>query len=618
MFTEFEIPLVCLIFTAILNIVYFNKTRAKFIENKYFEVILILTLIVTAVNTYIHTVCALNEFDIVLSKYGAMINFLNRITVTMMVLICTSLLIYTLVISYEKVRQNIKNVNIALAIFILAFLILTFFLDFELVKLQYVTSGTGSLVDVTYGVVIAIMLISLLINVLNIKKLDRRHSVVFLVVAMTLALSLLTFAFPEFNIYDLILALMAYIMFFTIENPDVKLNEALSLAKEEADRANMAKSDFLASMSHEIRTPLNAIVGFSNAIKDTDNISPEIKEYADDIVSSSSTLLDIIGGILDISKIESNKLKIVEVPYITMEEIEGTVKMIKAKLLDKNIKLNVMVAPDIPYELIGDKVNVKKVVTNLLTNAIKYTKEGEINFSVKCINKDKTSYIMISVQDTGMGIKAEEIDKLFAKFERLDAERNTTTEGTGLGLAITKKLVELMGGNINVKSQYGVGSIFVVHLPQKISRMSPPIEEIRLLNTVEIKQKEKTNVEDNKNRRILIVDDNLLNIKVARIALSPLGFELEDVTSGTECLLKVSEKSYDIILMDIMMPGMSGETALAKLKENPDFHTPVVALTADAIAGSKEKYLEQGFSAYIAKPFSKEEIKNVIDHIFKA
>ncbi len=618
MVLEFEIPLVCLIFISILNIVYFNKRRVNFIENKFFEIVLISSLLVTAINTFIHVICAINEFHIVISEYAALIGFLNRISVTLMILVCTSLLLYTLVISYERIRKDIKLIYILLIIFVLTLLAVTFFLDFELVKLQYVTSGKGSLVDFTYAAVITLMSASLLVNIINIRKLDRRHSVVFFVVAMALALSLVTLSFPEFNIYDLILALLCYIMFFTIENPDVKMNEALTIAKQEADRANLAKSEFLASMSHEIRTPLNAIVGFSNAIKETNNLSPEVKEYATDIVSSSNTLLDIIGGILDISKIESNKLKIVDVPYITMDEINSTIKMIKPKLLDKNIKLNTYIAPDLPYELIGDKVNIKKIVTNLLSNAIKYTKEGEITLTIKCINKNNISYIMISVQDTGQGIKAEEIEKLFTKFERLDAERNTTTEGTGLGLAITKKLVELMGGNINVKSQYGVGSIFVVHVPQKISRMSAPVEEIKLLNTVEMEKQLQDDYQVNSNRKVLIVDDNLLNIKVAKIALNPFGFQIDSVTSGAECLTKVKENSYDLILMDIMMPSMSGETTLVKLKENPNFKVPVVALTADAIAGSKEKYLEQGFTDYIAKPFSKSEIKIVIDKIFKA
>ena len=282
----------------------------------------------------------------------------------------------------------------------------------------------------------------------NIKKItDKRYIPVFVLLFSGFILMTIQSILPELFLFTPVESYIIFIMYFTIENPDVKMLRQVELAKDQAERANRAKSDFLSSMSHEIRTPLNAIVGFSEDIQSRkDTADPEIVEDADYIMEASKTLLEIVGNILDINKIESNKMEIVEVPYNFKEEIENLAKIDATRIGEKNINFKVTLAPDIPYELIGDKTHIKEVVNNLLTNAIKYTEQGEIELNVKCINKDKISNLIISVRDTGRGIKAENINKLFTKFERLDVEKNSTTEGTGLGLAITKALVEMMGG----------------------------------------------------------------------------------------------------------------------------------------------------------------------------
>ncbi|MCI8588902.1 MAG: response regulator [Bacilli bacterium] len=396
---------------------------------------------------------------------------------------------------------------------------------------------------------------------------------------------------------------VTFLMYFTIENPDMKMIEELNMAKEQAEKANHAKTDFLSSMSHEIRTPLNAIVGFSQALFEED-IPESAKEEVKDIMMASENLLELVNGILDISKIEANKLEIVNTEYALQKVLEDLVVLTKSRLGEKSIEFRTVFEETLPPVLYGDYARIKQIVLNLLTNSVKYTKDGYIEFRVSSVQKDGICRLIFSVEDSGIGIKNEKIDKLFTKFERFDLEQNITIEGTGLGLAITKKLIELMNGKIVVQSIYGKGSKFTVAIDQKIVKNPTKVIEEQSIKEGKI---------DAVGMKILIVDDNKINLKVAERLLRDYHVETISVTSGVECINLLAKKEpIDLILMDDMMPRMSGVETLQKLKENPNFSIPVIALTANAISGMKEKYLSEGFDDYLSKPIDKKELERVI------
>ena len=614
---EYEIPFVCLIFTAMISIIFFSKKKIELEENYYFKNILIFTLLVNICNFVSHYGASIYLVDTVNNWYANLFAIMNKIGSWFIVIITFNVMSYMLYISFEKYRNNFKFYKMINNIFYIIFGILIMSLEFNVIKEGAITSGNGSSVSLAFGLVFFSLIIAIIVALANIKVYDKRYMSIYIIIPLIIGLGFFVMFHPEFNIYDLILCLLCYLMYFTIENPDIKMLNQMELAKNEAERANRAKSDFLSSMSHEIRTPLNAIVGLSeDNLTYYDKLPNEVIENSKDILNASQTLLEIVGNILDFNKIEANKMEIIDGVYNFKEEIENMCKVTQTRIGEKNIIFNLSIADDIPYELIGDKGKVKEIINNLLTNAIKYTDQGSINLNIKCINdtNKNISNIIITCQDTGKGIKAEHISRLFNKFDRLDIEKNTTAEGTGLGLAITKSLVEMMDGKINVQSQYGKGSLFMVQISQKISKLIKPITDKDVSKIYNV-QNENTVLY--KGKKLLVVDDNKLNIKVARRALKDFNFVIDECYDGKECLEKInSGNTYDLILMDIMMPNMNGEACIAELKNLKSFNTPVIALTADAIAGVKEKYLKEGFVDYIAKPFSKEQIKEKLDKVF--
>ena len=596
-----------LLYLTTLTITYIMKDKMKSDEIKLYNKLIILAILsivfelasfyfIKDYNDYYYQSYISNKlfmffvlsWQYIFTKYIIMISFNSKNRIT------------------KKLKKNIKNVKkiylILYIILLLAVMLLpvSFYSDNGNVY-SYGLSTDALFVSILIFVIT--WLICLMINIKNLKT--KKYIPLFIILFLGSIALIIRYYFPQILFISVMQAYVTIVMYFTIENPDIKMIEQLNIAREQADKANKAKSDFLSSMSHEIRTPLNAIVGFSEYIQ-TSNSLDEAKENANDIVNASQTLLEIVNGILDISKIEAGKIEIHNSAYNVYELLDGIVKLGKGRLGEKPLDYRINIAPDIPSTLYGDHANLKKIIVNLLTNAIKYTDTGYVDFSVRCVKNNNICRLIVSVEDSGRGIKTDDINKLFTKFQRLDEDRNTTIEGTGLGLAITKQLIDLMGGKIVVHSTYGKGSKFTVAIDQKIS--NEVVEQKVVDTTVDL---------DLSNKRILVVDDNKLNLKVATKVLEKYKPILELSESGMDCLEKVKNTTYDLILLDDMMPRMSGSEVLVRLKQMENFNTPVVVLTANAISGMEKKYLDQGFDGYLSKPIDRDKLREELSKIFK-
>jgi signal transduction histidine kinase/ActR/RegA family two-component response regulator len=470
----------------------------------------------------------------------------------------------------------------------------------------------GKAKDVTYFITLFISLLTCLFIVFNYKNFNKKTYLILLISNIIETVLVIINYYNNITTIATSETFILYLLYLTIENPDLSIINSLIVSKEQALRASKEKSDFLTNMSHQIRTPINVIDGLSQLIE-TDTDIDSIKENTKDIRVASKNLVSLVNGILDISLLESGNIKINNKNYETYEMFDSVVELAKSMVINKKVEIKTNIARNIPTVLLGDAERIKQVLLNLLSNAIKFTKEGSVELKVTAMVSGSLCRLKMSVKDTGIGITKDNIHKIFNKFQKLD--NTATSEGNGLGLVITQNIVDLMDGKIDVESEYGLGSIFTITIDQKI--ISPITYEEMLIN----KNNKEVKPFNCSGKKVLVVDDNRLNLKVAAKLLDSYNIEVTMCNSGEECLDIIDKnQDFDLILIDDMMPNMSGVETLEIFKKQErisGFSIPIVVLTANAVTGMKEEYLAKGFDDYLAKPIEKPELNRILKKFFE-
>ena len=391
-------------------------------------------------------------------------------------------------------------------------------------------------------------------------------------------------------------------------------NKKLAEAAEAANLANEAKSHFLSTMSHDIRTPMNAILGLNEMVL-RDSHEEEIVAYSESIRTAGKTLMGIINDILDFSKIEAGKMDIIDVDYSFVSMLNDLVNMVQGKARDKGLSFDIEVDRDIPAILHGDEIRIKQVITNILSNAVKYTKEGSITFKAgfeKMEENPDSVKLIISVKDTGIGINPEDMDRLFVAFERIDENKNRNIEGTGLGMSIAQSFLRMMGSSIEVESQYGKGSTFSFELVQGVRDWSPIGNYEETFKRAVSERKRYRESFTAPDARLLVVDDTEVNLLVFKNLLKRTKLQIDTATSGNEAIALYKRNKYDAIFLDHMMPEKDGIETITEMKgiqDSPNTLTPIICLTANAISGMREMYINAGFDDYITKPIDPKRLE---------
>lgn len=602
------------LFIILLMIVYFSKQRFISMKNKLYRYMLI-TSVFICVTEIIATIVALYSTNIFINLFLYRLHWLTGIVwFTLLYYYSVCFLKNSNASSLKELILGDYRLKRVTLFFIISFFVY-FVIPFDAIDTSNITYIPKY---VAYYVFVFCALVVLLIAIFTIRNRKnvplRKIISVWIMIIELLAIFSIQIIRPSIAMSPIGAAIQMFFLYFNIENPDLKVINELESVKDDIDKANRAKTDFLSNMSHEIRTPMNAIVGFSETLLNDPNFTAE-NAVADikHISSAGNNLLDIINNILDISKIESGKETLENKEYYLSNIIMELSSIIDARLGNNPVKFIIDIDEKIPSKLYGDATKLFQVLLNILTNSVKYTEVGKIKLSIISNNIGNNVMLHIKVSDTGYGIKKEDFNKLFEKFSRLDNATANEIEGTGLGLVITKRYVDLMGGKIWFESEYEVGTTFYVDLMQGIIDKTP-IGEI----SEPIKSEKEIEYIDCSKYNILIVDDNKLNIKVASRLMQAYKFNIDTSSSGKDCIYKIkSGKHYDMIFLDHMMPEMDGIETMHIIKKLEGYYIPpIVALTANAITGMKEMYLREGFDEYLSKPINTAELNKIIFKYF--
>ncbi len=580
-----------IMFTLLLILVFKIKKQNNLLSNNTFFILTLSLLIGYILELSINFLSTISLKPIVLETY-------TKLYLIFIICWFSIFSVYTFLISKKDDTLN-KSIMImyALLTIVSSVSIILLPIDIDTNNFIYLSGNSINIFKVLLPCMLCILFLRTILNrkVISITK----YNYIYVALVLLSICSFLELKY-ELNIITTILLFITYLVFLTIENPALKEYEIINNLRLRALKANMNKTDFLSNISHELRTPLSSIISSIDEIKSY-NLPPEFKDSLNDIIDSSSSLLDIVGNVIDINKIENKVYDIKEKNYSIKETVEKLIKMNTKKYNKENVVFKYSISESTPQNLFGDKTKIKEIINNVLNNSFKYTNKGSISLTINSEIVSDICNLIIEIKDTGIGIKSEDLNKIFNGND-IDNDINSDVDSDGLGLLVTKDLVSLLGGTITVNSYYGSGSVFTIKIPQRLKNELETIEQ--------------TNTTKFNNKRILLVDDDRLNNRILKRLLKIYDIELDTCERGIECIDKINNgEQYDLILMDIMMPDMNGIDTLKKLKSNKNFNTKVVALTADALSTSKNKYLKVGFTDYIPKPFKKEELEQKLKEL---
>ena len=580
-----------IMFTLLLILVFKIKKQNNLLSNNTFFILTLSLLIGYILELSINFLSTVSLKPIVLETY-------TKLYLIFIICWFSIFSVYTFLISKKDDTLN-KSIMImyALLTIVSSVSIILLPIDIDTNNFIYLSGNSINIFKVLLPCMLCILFLRTILNrkVISITK----YNYIYVALVLLSICSFLELKY-ELNIITTILLFITYLVFLTIENPALKEYEIINNLRLRALKANMNKTDFLSNISHELRTPLSSIISSIDEIKSY-NLPPEFKDSLNDIIDSSSSLLDIVGNVIDINKIENKVYDIKEKDYSIKETVEKLIKMNTKKYNKENVVFKYSISESTPQNLFGDKTKIKEIINNVLDNSFKYTNKGSISLTINSEIVSDICNLIIEIKDTGIGIKSEDLNKIFNGND-IDNDINSDVDSDGLGLLVTKDLVSLLGGTITVNSYYGSGSVFTIKIPQRLKNELETIEQ--------------TNTTKFNNKRILLVDDDRLNNRILKRLLKIYDIELDTCERGIECIDKINNgEQYDLILMDIMMPDMNGIDTLKKLKSNKNFNTKVVALTADALSTSKNKYLKVGFTDYIPKPFKKEELEQKLKEL---